>query len=75
MHSGWSQLTVSLQDQLEGTWTAGAFVGNLANDGVGLSEFHDWSDRVSPELAAEVEQILADIKAGVIEAAFTPVGY
>ena len=68
-------ITLAVQDQLEGTWAAGAFVGNLANDGVGLSEFHDWADRVPEELAAEVVQLLDDIKNGVVQAAFTPVGY
>jgi basic membrane protein A len=43
-----------------------SFVGNLANDGVGLSDFHSWADRVSPELAAEVEQVLADVESGAI---------
>ena len=35
-----------------GTWEAGPFVGNLANDGVGLAPYHDWDDRVSDELAS-----------------------
>jgi basic membrane protein A and related proteins len=43
-----------------------SYVGNLANGGVGLSEFHSWSDRVPAALAAEVVQVLADIEAGVI---------
>ena len=59
-------ITLSVQDQLEGTWTSGSFVGNLANDGVGLSEYHDWADRVPAELDAEVQQLLQDIKDGVI---------
>jgi basic membrane protein A len=41
-------------------------VGALANDGVGLSEFHSWTDRVPAELATEVEQILADIASGAL---------
>ncbi len=68
-------VSLAVQDQQEGTWTPGSFVGNLANDGVGLSDYHDWDSRVSDELKAEVEQLLADIKDGTIEAAFTPVGY
>lgn len=68
-------ITLSVQDQLEGTWTSGSFVGNLANDGVGLSDYHDWADRVPAELDAEVQQLLQDIKDGVVQAAFTPVGY
>jgi basic membrane protein A len=68
-------ITLAVQDQAEGTWTAGSFVGNLANDGVGLSDFHDWDAKVPAELKAEVFQILQDIKDGAIDAAFTPVGY
>lgn len=68
------QVTRSLQDHAAGAWTAGGVVGNLSNDAVGLSDFHSWSDRVPPELAAEVEQILEDIKSGTIDASFFPVG-
>ena len=68
-------ITLAVQDQQAGTWTAGAFVGDLGNDGVGLSDYHDWDARVSDELKAEVEQLLQDIKDGVIKADFTPVGY
>ena len=68
-------ITLSVQGQAEDSWTAGSFVGNLANDGVGLSEFHDWDARVSSELKEEVLQLIQDIKDGTIEAAFTPVGY
>jgi len=68
-------ITLAVTDQVNDTWTAGAFVGNLANDGVGLAPYHDWADRVSDELDAEVQQLIEDIKSGVIDAAFTPVGY
>lgn len=70
-----SFVTDSVTEQAAGTWGAGSVVGTLANDGVGLSPFHDWDDRVSDELRGEVEQILADITDGTITAAFTPVGY
>jgi basic membrane protein A len=68
-------VTLSIQEHAQGTWAAGASIGSLSNDGVGLSEYHDWDSRVSDELRAEVDQLLADIAAGVVEAAFTPVGY
>lgn len=68
-------VTLSIQDDAEGDWTANAFVGTLENDGVGLAEYHTWSDRVSDELAAEVQQLLEDIKNGTIKADYTPVGY
>jgi basic membrane protein A and related proteins len=68
------QVTRSIQEHAEGTWAPGGVVGNLANDAVGLSDYHSWSDRVSPELDGEVQQILADIKAGTIDASFFEVG-
>ena len=68
-------VALAIQEQAEGTWTSDPFVGSLANDGVGLAPFHDWEDRVSPELAAEVEQLLEDIKNGVIKGDYIPVGY
>lgn len=68
------QVSRSLQDHAEGNWTAGGEVGNLANEGVGLSEYHSWADRVPEELDAEVQQILDDIASGAIDAAVFPVG-
>jgi basic membrane protein A len=68
-------VTLAVQEHAGGMWDAGAFIGNLSNDGVGLSEYHDWDDRVSDELKAEVDQLLADIADGTIKADYTPVGY
>ena len=68
-------VTLSVQQQAEGSWTDGAFVGNLGNDGVGLAPFHDWDAVVSGELKTEVAQLLQDIKDGVIKADYVPVGY
>jgi basic membrane protein A len=59
-------VTRSLGAHAAGTWTGGSSVGNLENEGVGLSEFHAWADRVSAELAGEVLQLLDDVKTGVI---------
>jgi basic membrane protein A len=47
-----------------------AFVGTLANGGLGLAPYHDNEDRVSAELAAEIEQLKADIIAAGGLAAF-----
>lgn len=68
------QVTRSLQEDSEGSWSPGGVVGNLSNDAVGLSEYHSWADRVPAELDAEVQQILADIKDGTIDASFFQVG-
>lgn len=66
-------VALAIQEQVEGTWSAGAFKGDLSNDGVGLAPFHSWDDRVSAELKAEVAQLLEDIKDGVIKADFIQV--
>jgi basic membrane protein A len=68
-------ITLAVQQDAEDSWTPGSFLGTLENDGVGLADFHDWDDRVSGELKAEIVQLIQDIKDGTIEAAFTPVGY
>ncbi|MFK7919942.1 MAG: BMP family protein [Ilumatobacter sp.] len=70
-----SFVTDSIAESSAGTWEAGPVVGNLANDGVGLAPYHDWDDRVSDELRAEVDQLLVDIAAGDIKADFVAVGY
>lgn len=59
-------VTLAVQDQLEGTWSAGSFIGNLSNAGVGLSDFHDFDSAVSAELKAEVLKVLDDVKSGAI---------
>ena len=59
-------VTAAVKDQLEGTWSAGSFVGNLSNGGVGLAPFHDFDSAVGAELKAEVAQILEDVKSGAI---------
>jgi len=61
------QVQRSLEDHAAGAWTPGVTVGTLANDGVGLSEYHSWADRVPAELDAEVQQILADIASGALD--------
>ncbi len=68
------QVTRSIEDHANGEWSPGGEVGNLANDGVGLSEYHSWADRVPDELDAEVQQILEDIANGDIDAANFEVG-
>ncbi len=65
----------SVAEDSDGSWEPGAFVGNLANGGVGLAPYHDWDDRVSDELRAEVDQLIVDIGAGDIKADYVAVGY
>jgi basic membrane protein A len=42
------------------------FLGTLANDGVGLADFHDNAGLVSSELQAELDQLRADIISGAV---------
>jgi basic membrane protein A len=57
----------SIEAHAEGNPTGGSTtLGNLENGAIGLSSFHSWEDRVSDELAAEVEQLLADIESGAV---------
>jgi basic membrane protein A len=62
------------QETLEGQFDNTAYIGTLANDGVGLAPFHDWDTAIPAELKAEVDQLRADIVAGTItvESAATP---
>ena len=60
-------VTSSIEAHASGAPLGGSsYVGNLANDGVGLSDYHSWADRVPAELDAEVQQVLADIESGEI---------
>ena len=57
----------SLEAHASGSPTGGSsLVGTLENEAVGLAPYHAWEDRVSAELAAEVDQVLEDIKSGTI---------
>ena len=65
----------SLEAHAAGSPTGGSsLVGTLENGAVGLAPYHSWEDRVSPELAAEVEAVLADIQSGAITWEKFPVG-
>lgn len=61
------QVQRSIEAHASGNPSGGtSLVGNLENGAVGLSPYHAWADRVSDELAGEVDQILEDIKSGAI---------
>jgi len=61
------QVARSLQAHAEGTFTGGGEVGNLANEAVGVADYHSWAADVPADLAAEVQQVLEDIKSGTID--------
>jgi len=49
------------------TFDFAPYVGTLENDGVGLAPFHEFEDKVRPELAAELDEVKAGIIDGSIE--------
>ncbi|QWW20608.1 BMP family ABC transporter substrate-binding protein [Schaalia sp. 19OD2882] len=51
----------------EGTFTNEAYVGTLANGGVGIAPFHDFDAKVSAELKSEIEKLTEDIKSGKLK--------
>ena len=55
-----------IQSVIDGTFVGGDVVGTLANNGVALAPFHELESLVPAELAAEIEQLKADIIAGTI---------
>jgi basic membrane protein A len=55
-----------IQSVIDGTFMGGDVVGTLANNGVAIAPFHDLESMVPAELAAEIEQLKADIIAGTI---------
>jgi basic membrane protein A len=57
-----------------GDFDATPFVGTLENDGVGIAPFHDFEDKVSPDLQAELDTISEGIISGdiTVESPSTP---
>lgn len=55
-----------IQSMIDGTFEGGVVVGTLENEGVDIAPFHDLSNLISAEVQAELDQIKADIIAGVI---------
>ena len=52
---------------VEKTFTGGIHMGTLETGEVGLSPFHDLDTLISPQVKADLEQIVADIIAGKIQ--------
>jgi basic membrane protein A len=50
-----------------GTFSGDSYVGTLANEGTGLSPFHDFDGAVSAELKAKLDELKAAIIAGEID--------
>lgn len=50
----------------DGTFAGGAYVGTLANDGVGIAPFHEFDAQVPASLKSELNTLKADLIAGTI---------
>jgi basic membrane protein A len=50
-----------------GSFSAKPYVGNLENDGTGLSPFHEFEDKIPADVKSELDKIKADIVAGTIK--------
>ncbi|MFT4284515.1 MAG: BMP family ABC transporter substrate-binding protein, partial [Protaetiibacter sp.] len=42
-------------------------IGTLANDGIGIAPFHDWSSKVKPTLQTDLDAVKAKIVSGELE--------
>ena len=64
----------AIQSVVDDSFTSDAYVGTLENGGVGIAPWHDFEDKVSPELNEELEGLKADIISGtiVVESVNTP---
>lgn len=54
-----------VRDVVEGSFAGGVRVGSLANDQVGLAPFHQFDAFIPDSLKAELDELRADIAAGV----------
>lgn len=59
----------AIQAVIEGTFEGGVVVGTLENGGVGLADYHNLADQVSPELQAELDEVRQGIISGEIQTA------
>ncbi len=64
----------TVQSVVDDNWTSEAYVGTLANGGVGIAPWHDWADKVPADLDAEIEALREGIIDGsiVVESVNTP---
>lgn len=59
-------VTKSVEDAAAGNFSTTDYIGTLANSGVGLADFHDFSSKVDSNLQSELSQVKADIISGKI---------
>jgi basic membrane protein A len=51
----------AIQDSSTDKFTSEAYIGNLANKGTGLSDYHNFDSKILNETKAEIEQIASEI--------------
>lgn len=56
----------TIEEGVNGNFTAEPYVGTLENDGVGLAPFHDFEDEVPDEVKEKVEELREEIISGEI---------
>ncbi|CAB4669591.1 unannotated protein [freshwater metagenome] len=61
-----TSVTAAIQSVIDGTFSATNYLGTLENQGTFLAPYHDLESKVDAALAAEVEQLGADITAGTV---------
>ena len=57
-----------IKDTLNGQFTSANYIGDLANGGVGISDFHDWDSKIPDQLKSDLNTIKQGIIAGTITA-------
>ena len=61
-----TSVTAAIQSVIDGNFSATNYLGTLENQGTFLAPYHDLESTVDATLAAEVEQLGADITAGTV---------
>jgi basic membrane protein A len=64
-----ASVKAAILSAVNGTFKGGNYIGTLANDGVVLSPYHDFSSKVPAQLQSELAQIKTKIENGTIKPA------
>jgi len=57
-----------IKDTLNGQFTSANYIGDLANGGVGIAPFHDWSSKIPAALQSQLTTIKQGLQNGTITA-------
>jgi len=55
-----------VKSSANGTFTGGNYIGTLANGGVSLAPYHDWTPKIPASLQRELAQVKRGIENGAI---------